>query len=44
MAGAIGLGVLLLTRWPLAGLAAAVLVLLGPQILGGAAAGVGSWP
>lgn len=39
VAGAFGTGVLLLTRWPLTGVAAAVLVLLGPKILGGAAAG-----
>jgi tight adherence protein B len=31
--------ILLLTRWPLAGLAAGVLVLLGPRVFGGAAVG-----
>jgi tight adherence protein B len=34
-----GVVVLLVTRWPLAGVAAMVLVLLGPRMLGGAAAG-----
>lgn len=38
-AAALGLAVLLLTRWPAAGLAAAGLALLWPRVFGGAAAG-----
>ncbi len=38
-AAAVGMIVLILTRWPVAGLAAAGLMLLGPRIFGGAAAG-----
>jgi tight adherence protein B len=39
MAAAIGAMVLLVTRWPVAGLAAAAMVALGPRVFGGAAAG-----
>ena len=38
-AAVVGVLVLVLTRWPLAGVAACVLVLLGPRVLGGAAVG-----
>ncbi len=41
MAVVLGVVVLLVTRWPVAGLAAAVLVVLWPRVLGGAAAGRG---
>ncbi len=39
VAGAAGLLLVFVTRWPLVGLGAAVLVLLGPRVLGGGAAG-----
>lgn len=38
-AAAVGMIVLVLTRWPVAGLAAAGLVVLAPRVFGGAAAG-----
>jgi Flp pilus assembly protein TadB len=38
-AAVVGVLVLVLTRWPLAGVAACALVLLGPRVLGGAAVG-----
>ena len=39
VAAVVGVLILLVTRWPLAGLAAGVLVVLGPRVLGGAAVG-----
>lgn len=39
VAAAVGLVALVLTRWPLAGLAAGVIVLLWPRLFGGGAAG-----
>lgn len=39
LASAVGVVVVVATRWPVAGLAAAGLVVLGPRVFGGAAAG-----
>ena len=39
LAAAVGLAALVLTRWPLAGLAASVIVFLWPRLFGGGAAG-----
>lgn len=38
-AATVGLVVLILTRWPLAGVASAAMVVLGPRLLGGSVAG-----